>query len=731
MNGEQSHDETLMELFQLEAQVQLQAISDGLIAYEHRADDSQLAECMRCAHALKGAARIVGYTPCVELAHAIEEVLVAAQGQAVPLGAGRIDLLLRALDLMKRLAVPGAEVDGEELARVCAQLGNHALAQRVSAAPAAEPAPLAEAPPASAESIAELERYIRIAVDRLDDMQEQASQALVETQRLASLVQRARRVELRRDRLVPRIEALGERLGGNDRKALMRLFEQLISQNQQREAMLGELDELVWGTQQQVHSLYEATLVARMRPVADLTRPMARMVRDLARQLGKRVELIVEGESTLVDRNVLERLEAPMVQLLRNALDHGIEAPSRRLECGKPEIGRLQVRVRHHAGQLLVEVEDDGAGLDLERLRERVEALGLADGGALAGLDEAALVEYLFTPGFSLRDAVNDVSGRGVGLDVVRQGVERIRGRLELRQRCGQGCRFILRLPLSLSLTKSLLLEILGESYALPLMQIDCVRTLDLRAMIQLEGRAHFWLDDELVPLASIHRVLQLPEPALSEECIVIVMRNGKGVFGVLVERILGERTLVAMPLDPRLGKVHCVVAGAQRDDGGLVLILDADEMQAELVRQLGQSDAASPFALDVDAGDERPASKRVLVVDDSLTVRELLRKLLISRGYGVSVAEDGLVGWQALEKGRFDLLITDLDMPRMDGIELMGRVRACERLASLPIMVVSYKNEEADRLRGLEAGADYYLAKPAFHDDTLLEAVAMLLGGQ
>lgn len=490
-----------------------------------------------------------------------------------------------------------------------------------------------------------------------------------------------------------------------------------------------ELDEFGWQAGQRAQVLYDTALACRMRPFADVLAGQVRMVRDLGRSLGKQVRLEIEGEKTQVDRDVLEKLEAPLTHLLRNAVDHGIEMPEQRLLAGKPAEGLIRLRASHQAGLLVLELSDDGNGVDLERLRGTIVDRHLSPVETALRLSEEELLTFLFLPGFSLRDTVTEVSGRGVGLDAVQHMVRQLRGAVVLEQTAGQGSRFHLEVPLTLSVVRSLVVEVGEEAYAFPLAHIERMCDLAPDDIVQLEGRQHFWHEGRHVGLVAASQLLQRPAgQSPSETLKVVVIRERDTVYGIAVERFIGERTLVVLPLDDRLGKVQDISAGALLDDGSVVLIVDVEDMLRS-VDKLLNTGRLERIARRSQQTTEAPR-KRVLVVDDSLTVRELQRKLLLNRGYEVAVAVDGMDGWNALRSEDFDLLITDIDMPRMDGIELVTLLRRDSRLQSLPVMVVSYKDREEDRRRGLDAGADYYLAKASFHDDALLDAVVELIGG-
>ncbi|WP_192980522.1 hybrid sensor histidine kinase/response regulator [Pseudomonas sp. EggHat1] len=750
MTPDQMRDASLLDLFRLEAEAQKQVLDTGLLILERDPTNAgQLEACMRAAHSLKGAARIVGLDHGVQVAHAMEDLLVAAQEGLLRLLPDHIDALLQGSDLLLRIgqAQQDAELDARVetvTTRLQVLLGNAVPALRVQ--PGDSPLFAAEATPTSphetpiapspqpAEPVADerISRVLRVSAERFDHLIDLSGKSLVEFQRTKPLNDSLHRLKRQQESARRTLETLREQLLGTDLDATAQaLFAEsrnlLIECQQQLQAHQELFDDFVWYGGQRTQQLYDLALASRMRPFADVLTGHTRMLRDLGRSLGKQVRLEIEGDNTQVDRDVLERLEAPLTHLLRNAVDHGIEPPALRARKGKPEEGVVQLRARHHAGMLVLEVSDDGAGIDLERVAEAVIKRRFATAEQVEQMTEEELLAFLFLPGFSMSQQVTEVSGRGVGLDVVQHEIRRMRGNVRLLQNPDQGCLFHLELPLTLSVVRALVVTIGGEAYAFPLAQIERMLRLPRSAIVQLEGRQQFWLEDEHVGLISAAQLLQCNEKQGDDDSIPIVLiRDREQYHGLAVEAFLGEFTLVLMPLDGRLGKVRDVAAGALLHDGTPVLILDVDDLLNSVGKLLGTGHLER---VDHASHARQAVSKRVLVVDDSLTVRELERKLLLSRGYQVSVAVDGMDGWNALRAETFDLLITDIDMPRMDGIELVTHVRQDPRLRSLPVMVVSYKDREEDRRRGLEAGADYYLAKASFHDEALLDAVQTLIG--
>jgi two-component system sensor histidine kinase and response regulator WspE len=474
--------------------------------------------------------------------------------------------------------------------------------------------------------------------------------------------------------------------------------------------------------------LYDEALGIRMRPFSDGVQGLPRLVRDLARSLGKEAKLEIVGGDTRIDRDILEQIKAPLDHLLRNAVDHGIEPPDARRAAGKPVEAVVRMEARHSAGTLQISVEDDGRGIDLEPLREAIVARKLADAETARTLSEAELLEFPFLPGFTMKREVTEISGRGVGLDVVRSMIRQVRGSVRLLTQKGKGSRVQMQLPLTLSVIRSLLVEIGGEPYAFPLAQVGRTMKVPPARIEWLEGRPHVPLENGRIGLVSARQVLGGEAGELGGgELPVIVVGAAPELYGLAVDRFLGEQEVVVQALDGRLGKIRNVAAGALMGDGTPLLIIDTED----LVRSIERLAASGrPEHLRRGRSDhEEKKNKRILVVDDSLTVRELERKLLVNWGYEVEAAVDGMDGWNAVRGGHFDLVVSDIDMPRLDGIELVGLIKKDPVLKALPVMIVSYKDREEDRRRGLEAGADYYLAKGGFHDETLLRAVVDLIG--
>ncbi|PHP86628.1 hybrid sensor histidine kinase/response regulator [Burkholderia sp. AU18528] len=752
---------SLLELYREETRTQTQALSERLLALESGEPDSVALEaCMRAAHSLKGAARIVGVPMGVEIAGRMEECFVAAQAGTIALTATHVDVLLAGVDLLVRVGDPqGHPVSQTEIDVFAAALTGADGAQTMQAPAAAPPPsfvpyrehdgaanepvgagaavpPLAvsgPAPdPAQAGRVVGAGAMRRVRADTLNRLLSLSGESLVESRWLKPFAESMLRVKRAQRDAARSLDLMVEQFADDlDAGMLASMNEVRHMLNDLQRSLAERMDEFDRFERRSTHiaeQLYDEALQCRMRPFGDATRAYPRIVRDLARSLGKQVRFSIVGEGTQVDRDILDLLDAPLGHLLRNAIDHGVDSPEARHARGKPAEASVTLEARHSAGSLLVSVIDDGPGVDMDALRAAVVRQRLTDDETAARLSDPELLEFLLLPGFSMRDAVTDVSGRGVGLDAVQEMVRGVRGAVRIFNEPGAGMRFVLQLPLTLSVIRSLLVEVGGEPYAFPLAHVR--RTLELAHddIDVLEGQPHFPFDGRRAGLVAAHQLLDAGEPDVARASTAVVVVGGEPeLYGVAVDRFLGERMLVVQPLDSRLNKIQNIAAGALLENGDPVLIVDVEDLIRsvdKLVRggQLARVSRDPQLAL----ADRR---RRVLVVDDSLTVRELERKLLEKRGYDVTVAVDGMEGWNAVRSDAFDLVVTDVDMPRMDGIELVTLIKNDPMLKRVPVMIVSYKDRDEDRRRGLDAGADYYLAKSSFHDEALLDAVHDLIG--
>jgi len=771
MNGEDDYSQmSLHQLFRSEAESQAQILTQGLLVLDRNGQDLKAIEpLMRAAHSLKGAARIVNMESIERLSHVMEDCFVAAQKGKLQLTGARIDRLLSGVDLIAQIAslseteaaswleqnklhVANLLVDMYEaadpakLADPSPTTPSAASATRAMTATAATPTPpavpvvpvvpAAPAPPQPAPAASPIlsrdEQVLKVNVRSFDRLLSLASESRVATHALRPHLQAMQRHKKKQHEMVAAFDHLSDALssaGIDDtlRERLLQVRQRIDPLRQDLVSRLAELEAYERRLLAVSQEMLDEVLTLRMRPFRDGVQGFPRMTRDLAKSLGKDVVLDIVGEDTLVDRDILARMESPLNHMLRNAIDHGMESPDQRHAAGKPARGSLRLEARHSAGMLTILVSDDGRGVDLESIRKKVIDRKMATESMAAAMSSAELLDFLLLPAFSLRDTATQVSGRGVGLDVVSATVRQLNGTVRLETDTGKGFLVTITLPLSQSVVRALVVDVAGEAYAIPITKIDRVMEVPQSEIFSLEDKQFFAVGKDHIGLVSAAQLLELGNTRSTDGNLpVIIVGTAQRRHALAVDAIIGEQSLAVQPIDAIFGKMRDISAAALLDDGSPVLILDIDDVLVSIDKLASEGGLQRVQHLTPETG---VMAKRVLVIDDSLTVREMERKLLSARGYLVDVAVDGMDGWNAVRSEKYDLVITDVDMPRMDGIELVTLIKQDARLRTTPVMIVSYKDRQEDRARGITAGADYYLTKGSFHDETLLDAVVDLIG--
>lgn len=773
-------DTSMLELFQLEVDAQATILNEGLLALESQPGSPKVLESlMRAAHSVKGAARIVSLDAAVQLAHVMEDCFVAAQNQKITLEADGVDVLLHGVDLLTNISQQGQPwvkqnrqdientkeslaglltgtppVKRPESAPSTAIQGQTTTIQKpemVMAGTGAMQAPTTTANKSGNQSIvnqqpskvepakpagddaANADRVVRVSAENLNRIMGLAGESLIEANWLQPFADSLAILKKRQLELSKILELFQQNLTvGHTHDTESYLETARAKERECRQILSDRLIELelyARRTGNLSDRLYQEVIQSNMRPFADGVQGFPRMLRDLARKLNKQVKFEIFGKSTPVDRDIIKKLEAPLTHILRNAIDHGMELPEERIAAGKPPEGNLRLEAVHRGGMLSITITDDGRGINFDMLREKIINKNLATKDIVDDLSESELIEFLFLPGFSTAKQVTEISGRGVGLDIAKSMAHDVGGTVRAMSTFGKGTTFHFQLPLTLSVVRTLLVEISGEPYAFPLARIEQIVNVDRSEIASAENRQYFTMDNKNIGLVAAYQVLELKQPPpLTETLSVVVISEQSDYYGLVVDRFLGEHDLVVRPLDPRLGKVQDISAAALMGDGSPILIVDASDLMRSVDNLLNASHILNRVVSTTDTAllDQR---KTILVVDDSITVREMERKLLQNKGYKVDVAVDGMEGWHAVSTNHYDLVVSDVDMPRMNGIEFTSKIKTSPKLSSIPVIIVSYKDREEDKMRGLEAGADYYLTKASFQDDTLVNAVYDLIG--
>jgi two-component system chemotaxis sensor kinase CheA len=478
---------------------------------------------------------------------------------------------------------------------------------------------------------------------------------------------------------------------------------------------------------QVTNDLQEAVRRTRMLPVSAVFDTFPRMVRDLAKDLGKKATLELAGGDTEVDRSVLEQIKGPLTHLLRNCLDHGLEKPAERTAVGKAGEGLIKLSAAQRGGRIVIEVEDDGSGIDVERIREvAVEKNLVPTTEAAQALSDREAMRLIFRSRLSTAPIITDVSGRGVGLDVVRANVERLHGVIDVDSKPGEGTRFILSLPLTVATTYCLLVQVVGQTFALPITNVGRIMRVEPHDIDSSNGRAAMRMEGGPVPVARLEDVLGMDDggdATVVPRQPAVVIESAERRVAFLVSALAGAQEVVIKNLPKPLERVRCTAGATILGTGEVVMILNI----GDLVLAAESSGARSVRAPVVDEAAET-RTMTVLVVDDSIVTRMLEKSILEAAGYDVAVASDGLEAWNLMQSEEYDLMVSDINMPRLDGFDLTTKVRASDTLKNLPIVLVTSRDSPEDRERGVEAGADAYIVKSAFSQDRLLDTIRRLI---
>jgi two-component system chemotaxis sensor kinase CheA len=702
----------LWPVFSAEAREYTQAIAAGALALEREADPSLVEELQRAAHSLKGAAAGLGFEGIERVAHAVEDCLAPAGGgsalapaavQALLAAARAVD---EALERGDAGGAPGVDRLADLLAALAAGGEPAAAAKHADAAPAPDPA----APRAHASR----ERAVRLSAAAVDAVSRHVELLAVGQARLEPRARRLLALQAACGEAVRAAAAEAEEAGAAP-PSLERL-RQLVRE-------LGALgrEALHEAARQRVEAaaLREDLRDLRMTPAAAALEPLRRTAREAAGLLGKEVAVALSGTDVKLDRHVVEQLRPALVHLVRNAVDHGIEPPAARAAAGKPAAGTVRVEVSPRGSRVAVSVSDDGAGVDRERIRRKAVRSGAIAAAAAAALDDDACLELLFRPGFSTADEVTSVSGRGVGLDVVREVATRLQGTASVESTPGKGARFLLDVPLTLATASGILLRLGGTLAAIPAEAVERVVRLGRADLGTVAGRACARIGDAQVPYAPLGHALGMPRAAWGapaagpQPAVVLALGGERMAFGV--DEVLGRQELVVSSLGRLCAPLVHLAGAALLEDGSLVGVLNAAELLSRARRGAWAEAAEAP-------------GPRILVADDSPTTRSAMKTILEIAGYTVAPAADGEEALQRLADAPCQLVVSDVRMPRLDGLGLTRRIRADPRLRSLPVVLVTSLDEPEDRAAGLEAGADAYLVKAEVERGRLLEMIRRLL---
>ncbi|GIK37747.1 MAG: transcriptional regulator [Chloroflexota bacterium] len=780
----------LINSFKAEQSEHVQKINQGLLALEKNPpvpeQQAILKEIFREAHSLKGAARAVGVTIVESLGHALEELLLAAKESRLTFSPELFDLLYQALDAVELVmaqleagqsAPPAAVLELltrlEETARGSGEQGSKGEASpsgvaEPQASVGQEPGPEGNEredtasphpalPPALPPSNP-TDETIRVSVSKLDALMAQfsellsakirAEQRLAEVRQMQNLAadwqkewQSLRSHYNRLLRNGPKTDGRplaaepkspASRPSAQQPREITALVDflthnqdQLRTFNAQANTLYRQLANDTLRMSLVINELQEEIKRVRMLPLRTITATFARMVRDLAREQGKQINLSIWGGETELDKRVLEQIKDPLIHLLRNAVDHGLERPEFRQQAGKPAEGQITLSANQQGHNIVITISDDGSGLDLAAIRLAAVRRGLRSHVETEKMSDTEVANLIFDSGLSTSKIITDISGRGVGLDVVRQNVEALQGILDVSSAPGQGTTFTLTLPLTLASSHGLLVRSGEQVFALPLTTVERMLQVKASDVATVSGKEAIIYQGKPVALARLSDLLELPASGQeADRLTVVIIAVAEKRLGLIVDDLVGEQEIVVKSLGKQLVKVGGLAGATVLGSGQVMLVLHAADLVKLATRALPKTSATSGLEL------HQPAElKTILVVDDSITTRTLEKNILEAAGYEVKLATDGeeALGVLATD-GLPHLIVSDINMPRLDGFDLTYRVKHDTRYANIPVILVTSLDSPADKARGIEVGADAYIVKSRFDQGSLLDTIEQLI---
>ncbi len=756
----------LLAAFAVELEEQLQVVTVELLQLEKGLPPERKASAyetvFRAAHNIKGAARGIGADAVAELAHQLESLFSRLKHSGDNPPPALVDVSLAVLDgmraiykgwapgealapplehtyrtLMQRMQVELPETAQPEAVKT--RRGRKAAkAPKPSAEPPVPPAPPPPAPapteqPPAPEPAAAGAEVLRVDLGRMRTVSALAEELEVTRSEMAEHLARVRQLErhlIHLSQVWQRVHPLFEMAAGTEDG-------ELYSALREQDELLGSLRGLgtdtykgLRGTTRRFHqlagSLQHNVRMLRLVRASHLLRPLVRSARDMARELNKEIDFAVSGDEVELDRVILDGIKDPLTHLLRNAIDHGIETPAQRQAAGKPPRGQVRLTVSGAGSRIHLRLEDDGAGIDADAVGQLALQKGVLSADELRIMERAQRMEIIFRPGFSSREQVTALSGRGVGLDVVKANIQMLKGQVRVESEPGKGTVFLLDLPLTVATDQALVVRAAGGEYLIPETAVEQVLDLPRDAVKTVEASQVVLYQGRPVPLRDLGLVLEQGPALLADpqRLSLVIVSHGWRSVALLVDEVVRDREIVMKRLGWPLHAVRNVGGAALTGAGNIMMVLNP----ADLVASALGAAAGAGLGKAAAAPAER-ATPHVLVADDSITTRMLERSILEKNGYRVTVATHGRQAWELLQSNRIDLVVSDVQMPLMDGFELTAKIKQSDSFRHIPVIIVTSLGNESDKRRGIEAGADAYVVKSQFETGALLELVRRLVG--
>ncbi|MDD7090715.1 chemotaxis protein CheW [Campylobacter sp.] len=760
----------LLEDFLVESFELIEQIDHDLVELESNPDDLELLNrIFRVAHTVKGSSSFLNFDTLTKLTHHMEDVLNKARHGELKITADVMDVVLKSVDMMKGLLVSirdngNDSSSGIDISQICPQLTAISEGQSpTSATPAPEPAPAtapaaADIPPSaipedidpntlSEDQInAEIERLLKVrkaedearraakasgaaaapaapatapaaAPDKSDATDKPAAAAKpagdganAPAKASANASDQTIRVEV--GRLDYLMNLVGELVLSKNR--LLTIYND-VEERYDGEQFLEELNQVVSSLSLVTTDVQLAVMKTRMQPVAKVFNKFPRVVRDIGRDLNKQIDLIISGEETELDKSIVEEIGDPLTHIIRNSCDHGIEDPATRKAAGKPEKGTIELKAYNEGNHIVIEIIDDGKGIDAEAIRIKAVERGLISENEADTMSNKEIYSIIFRPGFSMAAKVTNISGRGVGMDVVKTNVEKLHGVIDIDSEIGKGTTLKLKIPLTLAIIQSLLVGTQEEIYAIPLANVNETVRVSVDNIYTIEGKNVLRLRDEvlsLVRLSDLFGVKQVLESG--DQTYVVVISVAETKLGIIVDNLIGQEEIVIKSLGSYLANIDGIAGGTIRGDGRVTLIVDVGVIM-DMAKEVKVDIKSSMSAEATQKAKESPADYKVLVVDDSKMDRTIISKALAPTGITLIEATNGLEALNIIKSSEhaFDAVLIDIEMPKMDGYTLAGEIRKYSKYRNLPLIAVTSRTSKSDRLRGVEVGMTEYITKP------------------
>ena len=769
-------DEELRTLYRDASKDHLDTLEAGFLYLEKHPEDTQkLKELLRATHSLKGDSRMLGVQDAETLTHQLEDLLTSVEQGQREITSTFCDCLYQGVDAIRQIAheaVTGQTSD-VSVFHVLAQLmsagdsssaephhspaNNDALKEQTQTDPiltlpavetletaASAPVSLEPAPPAEdADSAPSSEPYeietIRVEATKLDTLMTQAGELAVTKRRITRRTDDLDKILLfwedwGRDCLINRLTLDDQQISqeGESLSALQSLQQSTEDHLEQLGNLLKQLRANASEDSNQLENLSDDLesniLKLRQLPLSSLFSLFPRMVRDMAKHQGKTINLVVEGGETQADKRILEEMKAPLTHLIRNAIDHGIEAPSERIAMGKPATATISLKAHQRGSRIDIEVVDDGRGLSLESIKRTALRRGLYNEADLEKMSVQQIQRLIFTPGFSTRTNVTEISGRGVGLDVVRVNVERLKGDIQVDSSPGQGCTFRITLSTSLATASAVIVAVNQTSYAIPIEFVDVMMRVDRQDIFSLEGQPTITFQEQPLSIVWLSDLLDMPVsvaaqpiPRIQQSIRCVVLKVGLERLGIFVDELIDQQDIVLKPHSQLLKRVRNISGATILGSGEVCMVLSPQD----LIRSAGGQEM-EPLLVDWEPSH---VQSKVLLVEDSIPIRTQVRRILEGAGYQVTTATDGLDGFNKLqEEETFDVIVSDVEMPNLSGLELTERIRQEAKYEDLPIILVTTLAQDDDKQRGVDAGANAYITKGDFDQNLLINTLRSLI---